>query len=108
MKQKNVWIDEEDERSILLVQQRYGCASQSQAMRMALRIAAHTPTQKLELPKQSKHAGLRHSRKSFHGLWKNETPNNLDFGAIDRILNKVNHEWSDNLERVLTAHSERT
>jgi hypothetical protein len=93
MKQKNVWIDEDDERSIALIQQRYDCDSQSQAVRMAIRIAAHGPLQRIPRPPTPLRAGRRKSRRPLYGLWRESRLAGLDFGAFDAALSAITAEW---------------
>lgn len=57
MKPYNVWLDDDDKRRIREVQELYNCESQSQAVRMALKVAAQSgKVTGLALPKTSKHS----------------------------------------------------
>lgn len=107
MKQKNVWIDEDDERSIALIQQRYDCDSQSQAVRMAIRIAAHGPLQRIPRPPTPLRARKRKSRRPLYGLWRESTLASLDFNAFDAALSAVNAEWETGLDTAATAAAQR-
>jgi hypothetical protein len=57
MKRKMLWLDEElDFQAIQIIKERYGCESESQAMRLALRVLAASPMLHLELPAKPTHA----------------------------------------------------
>jgi hypothetical protein len=56
MKRKTFWLDEVDECALQTISERYGCESESQAMRLALRVLANSPKLEIQLPKRPKHA----------------------------------------------------
>ena len=56
MKRKTFWVAPEDEAALVLIQQRYGCESESQALRLAVRVLANSPMLALTLPPTPKHA----------------------------------------------------
>ncbi len=57
MKRKMLWLDDElDAQAIEVIKTRYGCESESQAMRLALRVLAASPMLTLELPTKPTHA----------------------------------------------------
>lgn len=57
MKRKMLWLDEEiDFAAIEIIKTRYGCESESQAMRLALRVLAASPMLQIELPAKPIHA----------------------------------------------------
>ncbi|NUM47613.1 MAG: hypothetical protein HUU38_23160 [Anaerolineales bacterium] len=57
MKRKMLWLDEEiDHTAIQIIKERYGCESESQAMRLALRVLAASPMLELQLPDKPLHA----------------------------------------------------
>lgn len=64
MKRKMLWLDEEiDTHAIQVIKERYGCESESQAMRLALRVLAASPMLQIQLPDKPIHA--RPSPKDF-------------------------------------------
>lgn len=107
MKQKNVWIDEDDERSIALIQQRYDCDSQSQAVRMAIRIAAHGPLQRIPRPPTPLRAAKRKSRRPLYGLWRESKLAGLDFTTLDATLAGITAEWEAGPGIALPADARR-
>ncbi len=56
MKRKSVWLGKADEEAIRVIKDRYGCESESQAMRLALRTLAASPPLQIQLPPKPKHA----------------------------------------------------
>lgn len=57
MKRKMLWLDEEiDQTAIQIIKERYGCESESQAMRLALRVLANSPMLEIQLPETPTHA----------------------------------------------------
>lgn len=56
MKRKSYWIDEEDEAAIAQLKERYGCESDSQVVRFALRVLANSPMLTVALPPRPTHA----------------------------------------------------
>lgn len=57
MKRKMLWLDEEiDQAAIQIIKERYGCESESQAMRLALRVLAASPMLEIQLPEKPTHA----------------------------------------------------
>lgn len=57
MKRKMLWLDEAlDHAAIQIIKERYGCESESQAMRLALRVLAASPMLELQLPEKPTHA----------------------------------------------------
>ena len=57
MKRKTIWLDDEiDGKAIQIIKERYGCESESQAMRLAVRVLANSPMLEIQLPKRPKHA----------------------------------------------------
>jgi hypothetical protein len=56
MKRKTFWVAPEDEQALETIQQRYGCESESQALRLAVRVLANSPMLALTLPPTPKHA----------------------------------------------------
>ncbi|MEO6061766.1 MAG: hypothetical protein ABIQ99_07505 [Thermoflexales bacterium] len=107
MKQKNVWIDEDDERSIALIRQRYGCESESQAVRLAIRIAARGKLQPIPSTAAPARAGIRKSRRPLYGLWRERSLAGLDLETIDASLAEVNAEWSLNAAALDTPKRRR-
>ncbi len=64
MKPYNVWLDDEDKRRIREVQALYNCESQSQAVRMALKVAAQLDkVAGLAIPPTSKHSKTKRPSK---------------------------------------------
>ena len=52
-----LWIDEEiDGRAIQIIRARYGCESDSAAMRLALRVLADSPMLAIQAPPRPTHA----------------------------------------------------
>lgn len=56
MKRKSFWLDTEDEQALSIIQRRYGCESESQALRLAVRVLAASPMLEVRLPSTPKHA----------------------------------------------------
>lgn len=56
MKRKTFWVAPEDEQALSVIQQRYGCESESQALRLAVRVLANSPMLAFPLPPTPKHA----------------------------------------------------
>jgi hypothetical protein len=56
MKRKSYWVDNEDEAAIAQLKERYGCESDSQVIRFALRVLANSPMLAVSLPDRPKHA----------------------------------------------------
>ena len=57
MKRKMLWLDEKiDREAIQIIKERYGCESESQAMRLALRVLAASPMLQIQLPETPTHA----------------------------------------------------
>lgn len=56
MRQSNFWLDEQDRLAIRAIRQMYGCESDAQAVRLALRALARHPEMALTLPERPKHA----------------------------------------------------
>lgn len=50
MKRNMIWLDEKiDKEAIRIIRERYGCQSDSAAMRLALRVLAASPTLQIHL-----------------------------------------------------------
>jgi hypothetical protein len=57
MRRRAYWLGKEDEQAIVVIRQRYGCASDSQALRMALRSLAESKRLDfITIPSPPKHA----------------------------------------------------
>lgn len=56
MKRKTFWLDSEDEAALAVLSRRYGCESESQALRLAIRVLAASPMLEVRLPPTPKHA----------------------------------------------------
>ena len=56
MKRKTFWLDTSDEEGLATIRQQYGCESESQALRLAIRALARNPKLALTLPPTPKHA----------------------------------------------------
>lgn len=56
MKRKTFWVAPEDEQALSIIQQRYGCESESQALRLAVRVLASSPMLQVDVPPPPKHA----------------------------------------------------
>lgn len=56
MRRKSFWLDSSDEEALATIQQHYGCESESQALRLAIRALARNPKLALTLPPTPKHA----------------------------------------------------
>ncbi len=57
MKRKMLWLDDVmDAEAIQIIKERYGCESESQAMRLALRVLAASPVLQIDLPQKPTHA----------------------------------------------------
>jgi hypothetical protein len=56
MKRKTFWVAEEDEQALTVLRERYGCESDSQALRLALRVLAQAQRLDVVLPERPKHA----------------------------------------------------
>ena len=57
MKRKMLWLDDVmDAEAILVIKERYGRESESQAMRLALRVLAASPMLEIQLPAKPTHA----------------------------------------------------
>ena len=57
MRRITLWIDERiDAEAIQTIVQRYGCESESAAMRLALRVLADSPMLEIQAPPRPKHA----------------------------------------------------
>lgn len=55
MKRKLIWLDEVlDKEAIRIIREKYGCESDSAAMRLALRVLAASPTLQIQLPASRK------------------------------------------------------
>ena len=59
MKRKSFWLDASDEEALAAIRQQYGCESESQALRLAIRALARNPKLALTLPPTPKHASRR-------------------------------------------------
>ena len=94
MKQKSFWFDETDDIAISTIQQRYGCESQSQAVRMAVRMLAMADKLNLQLPLVSKYSKTRKQYRSLRGIWAGQIPDTFD---IDAALQEIRHEWEEEL-----------
>ena len=56
MNRTSVFVGPEDRAAIEIIKQRYGVATESDAIRLALRVLAASPMLKIELPARPKHA----------------------------------------------------
>jgi len=57
MTRKTLWVDDEiDAAAIQVIKERYGCESESQVMRLALRVLANSPMLEVQLPETPIHA----------------------------------------------------
>lgn len=56
MRRKSFWLDASDEEALGTIRQQYGCESESQALRLAIRALARNPKLALTLPPTPKHA----------------------------------------------------
>ena len=90
MKRKMIWVDEEDLKAVALVQQRFGCESESQAWRMAVRWMAAVGKVDVQLPPVSKHSKTKKELKSLRGLWQGAFPEDYDLNAT---LREIRGEW---------------
>jgi hypothetical protein len=55
-KRKSFWLDATDEEALASIRHQYGCESESQALRLAIRALARHPKLALTLPPTPKHA----------------------------------------------------
>ena len=76
MKRKHFRNTVADEQRLALIQQRYGCRSQAEAVRAAIRIAALAPLREM----------ARKSPRPLYGLWRESKLAHLDFAAIEKAL----------------------
>ena len=56
VRRKGYWLDVEDERAIELLKERYGAESDSQVVRLALRVLAESARLEVVLPSRPIHA----------------------------------------------------
>lgn len=56
MKQRMFWLGPEEDEALRIISARYGCESESQALRLALRVLAASPILTVSLPPPPKHA----------------------------------------------------
>jgi len=56
MDRTSVFIGPEDRAAIEIIKQRYGVATEADAIRLALRVLAASPMLQIELPPRPKHA----------------------------------------------------
>jgi|GEM_PF-4293766 len=55
MKRKLIWLDEViDQEAIRIIREKYGCQTDSAAMRLALRTLASSPTLQIQRPETRK------------------------------------------------------
>jgi hypothetical protein len=90
MKRKMIWVDEEDQNAVTLIRQRFGCESESQAWRMAVRWLAAADKAEVQLPPVSKHSKTKKELKSLRGLWRGAFPKDYD---IEKTLREIRGEW---------------
>ncbi len=62
MKRKTFWLGPEDEVALEKIRMHYGCESDSQALRLALRVLADSPRLDVILPERPVHARVSPKR----------------------------------------------
>ena len=90
MKRKTIWVDEDDLKAVDLIRQRFGCESESQAWRMAVRWMAAVGKVDVQLPPVSKLSKTKKELKSLRGLWQGAFPEDYDLHAT---LREIRSEW---------------
>ena len=98
MKQKTFWLDTIDDEAIATIQHRYGCESQSQAIRMAVRIVAASEKIEVSRPPVSKFSKTRKTPQDLRGLWNQPLPNDFD---LDVALQEIRNAWKEDLDSIL-------
>jgi hypothetical protein len=81
MIQRHILFDEQDIKAIEMVQRRYGLDTFSQAVRLAVRLAAQMPRADAPLPPSPKHA-LKRSLRSLRGTIQGREISDEEFRAM--------------------------
>ena len=97
MIRKRVEFDDEDLRVAHVVQQKYGCGGFSQAVRLAVRLAAANQRVASPIQLSPKSSNVRHTRTSVRGIIK--LPDTMTADRLDALLtevaNSTRFNWRD-------------
>jgi hypothetical protein len=107
MLRKLFTLEDQDARALRTIQKRYGCESQSQAVRLALRWLAQADVASIKLARVEKRRKTKKHVVDLRGRWKlafkNAKAANIN---LDEDLREIRNAWMSELDAIVIEANE--